>query len=672
MKYFLKKITMIAAAIVVAAGGAHAQKYRINGYVLDEGGGLPNVNIVDNRGHWVGQTNAQGHFDLRTDADTVVFTFIGCQPQKMASAQGHNVVIQMSQNVSLQEVTVEAKMQGETIGKVPPVAKGNWMPYNIPIIIPKRYLHGNYRFMFQPTLTDITANKTIYMKPLVLDGKKYNATQRRMYDQKIEGDPLHDYILVADKADSGRIAVVYKDTVYVQNPRNVLTLNVYKTFENYSRVLKRDTLKDYIRGTVNPLRLLNFNLNAKEISDTAFFPKPNRQFMDTEGNLSLHYVIGKAQLDMKDSVTRHEVERLTSELHMLDNDEGVTLQSFTIEGTASPDGAYYRNLELAGKRMNNAKNYFVGKLSPKTRALISLKSNATVAPWKNVLPMLRADSLYDSASQIEKILNSESNEYRRWLKIRKLKNYNMIADKYLPRLRTSRYKYTYSIFRNRNIQEIREAYAQHKVLSPFEYWKLYREEPNVDLKERMCREALERYPDFLMAANDLSVIMIRKKQADASLLEPFVKKSLVPNEVKVNNLIALLQNQRFSEAYAMSKRPMSNNADTRMIRAFVNALNNDVKEQDKEIIAQADPLNKILIDLNEGKNKEALTAILSMENLDARGWYIKAICCNRNNMAPMARASLMKAISADPAYDKIAQSDADVYEVYKSLKNKNN
>lgn len=38
----------------------------------------------------------------------------------------------------------------------------------------------------------------------------------------------------------------------------------------------------------------------------------------------------------------------------------------------------------------------------------------------------------------------------------------------------------------------------------------------------------------------------------------------------------------------------------------------------------------------------------------------------------MARASLIKAISADPVYDTIAQSDADVYEVYKSLKNKNN
>lgn len=672
MNNFFNKITAAAVLFLATAAATQAQKYRINGYVLDEDGNLPNVNIVDNKGKWVGQTDMQGRFDLKTNADTVVFTFIGCQPQKLASAQGHNVVIQMLQNVSLAEVLVEAKMKTETIGKVPPVAKGNWMPYNLPIVIPKRLFHGNYRFVFQPTLTDLTENKTVYMKPLVLDGKKYNDTQRRMYDQDISRDPLGKYILVAQKADSGRIAFVYSDTVFVKHPRNVFTLNVYKTFEDYTRVLKRDTLADYIRGSVNPLKLLNFSMNAKEITDSAYFPKPNRQFMDTEGNISLSYNIGKATLNLRDSVTRHELDNLIAQLKMLDNDEGVTLQSFSIIGMASPDGGYYRNLDLARQRMKNATNYFVRQLNPKTRALISLKSDATVAPWEDLVPMLRADSLNVLANRVETILRNESNAQKRWNKIRALKEYKLIADKYLPRLRTSRYKYTYSIFRNRNIEEIRQVYAQHKLLSPFEYWKLYKDEPNIDTKERMCREALKQYPDFMMAANDLAVILIRKNQADDTLLEPFVGKMGVPNEVTVNQLIALMQNQRYTDAYALSHRPMRLNDDTRMVRAFVNALNNDVQPGDKDIIAQTDPLNKVLLDLNEGRNREALAEILPIENLDARGLYIKAVCCSRNNMSTMARELLQKAIKADPKLDRMAQSDADVYEVYKSLKNHKN
>lgn len=664
----LRKILLAAAALMMAVSTINAQKYRINGYVLDENGGLPNVNIIDQKGKWVGQADANGRFDIQTSTDTVVFTFIGCQPQKIATAQGRNVVIQMTQNVNLKEVTVEAKLKGETIGRIPPVAKGNWMPYNLPVIMPKSLIHGNYRFVMQPRLTDMTTGKTIIMKPLVIDGRKYNDTQHRLYDQDISRDPLGGFIVLKPHPDKGRVAVNYSDTVYVDHPRNILSLTIYKSLEDYSHVIKIDTLKDYIRGSVNPLKLLNFNIAAKQISDSAYFPKPNRQFMDTEGNLSLHYLIGKAQLDLNDETTKKELERVTEELRLLESDNTVTLQSFAIKGTASPDGPYQSNLKLAGERMNNARNYFVNRLDPKTRALIELKSSVSVAPWEDILPMLKADSLFTLSKEIEAVLAREKNISRAWLSIRKLKGYDIISKKYLPRLRTSHYRYTYSVFRNRNIDEIRAAYAAHKTLSPFEYWKLYNEEPDAGKKEKYCREALQKYPDFLMAANDITVMTSQKNKADASALEPFMKRRDLPNEVKINYLIALLQNDRYSEAYALQDKPMGNSYDAKLIRAFVRALNNDIKPEDRKIIEQTDTLNKVLLDLNEGKQKEALTTILPMEDLDGRGWYIKAICCNRNNMPAMARDCLEKAIKADKIYDVMAQTDADIYEVYKSLK----
>ena len=85
--------------------------------------------------------------------------------------------------------------------------------------------------------------------------------------------------------------------------------------------------------------------------------------------------------------------------------------------------------------------------------------------------------------------------------IKKLKEYKtVIAAKYLPMMRTARYKYTYSIFRNRTVSEIQQLYNQGKVLSEFEYWKLYSDKKNPQEKERICRDALKRYPDFMMAA----------------------------------------------------------------------------------------------------------------------------------------------------------------------------
>ena len=71
----------------------------------------------------------QGHFDMRTDADSVEFSYIGYQSQRIASSQGKNVIIQLLPNAVVEEVTVSARYVNESIGKVPPKVQGNLMPY---------------------------------------------------------------------------------------------------------------------------------------------------------------------------------------------------------------------------------------------------------------------------------------------------------------------------------------------------------------------------------------------------------------------------------------------------------------------------------------------------------------------------------------------------------------
>lgn len=656
----------------MATTAVMAQKYRINGYVLDDAGNLPNVNIKEAGGRWLGTTDMQGHFDMRTDADSVEFSYIGYQSQRIAASQGKNIVIQLLPNAVVEEVTVSARYVNESIGKVPPKVKGNWMPYEIPIILPKSLFSGNNRFVFQPALVNVSSGKTVRMKPLVLDGRKYNWTQRRMYDERIERDPLAAYIVVADRqiVDSGKIALLYRDTVYVERPRDVFALNIYKSYEDYRRVKKMDSLPDYIRGSINPLRFLRLPMQALEVRDSAYFPRPNRQFMDTEGNINLRYLIGKSTLDRNDSVNRAEMGRLEKELKMLDGEEGVTLQTFSITGVASPDGGYERNLQLAGERMRAALDDIVGRLSPKTRALIEVHSNAVVAPWDSLLPLLRQDGQMEVAARVEAVLKKHAgNPYRQWKSIQALDEYKiLIAAKYLPLLRTARYKYTYSIYRNRNVPEIRQLYAAGKMLSAFEYWKLYSAETDAGRKEVICRKALEQYPDCMMAANDLAVLLIRRHAADDRLLEKFVGGMEVPVEVKINHIIALLEKQRYTDAYAVANSPMRKTAETKLVRAFVNAMNGTMTEDDRALIARTDVVNRVLLKLDEGDDKAALSEMMGVEQLDARGYYVKAICCNRNNLMTMARECLAKAMRMDSSLEEVAQGDADVYEVYKGIK----
>lgn len=655
---------------------ATAQTYRINGYVLDDAGNLPNANIKEVGGRWLGVTDMQGHFDMRTDADSVEFSYIGYQSQRIASSQGKNIIIQLLPNAVVEEVTVSARYVNESIGKVPPKVQGNLMPYELPITLPKRLFRGNYRFIFQPVLENVSTGKAVRMKPLVLDGKKYNWTQRRMYDGHLEHDPLSPYIVVADKhvTDSSRIGLVYRDTVFVEHPKDVFALNIYKSYEDYSRVRKMDSLPDYIRGSINPLKFLKVSMSPQVITDSNYFPRPNRQFMDTEGNINLRYLIGQSRLNLNDSVNLAEMGRLEEELKMLDGEEGVTLQSFSITGIASPDGGYERNLALARERMRVALDYIVSRLSPQTRALIEVHSNAEVAPWDSLLPALRRDGHDSIASRIETILRQyPSDYYKQWKGVQALDGYkSLIAEVYLPRLRTARYKYTYSIYRNRTVPEIRRLYAEGKKLSEFEFWRLYRAEMDVRQKEAICRKALAEYPNFMMAANDLAVLLIRRGAADDTLLERFVSyKGDVPVAVKINHIIALLEAQRYADAYAVANSPMRKTPETRLICAFVNAMNGAMTAEDKALIEQTDVLNKVLIKLDEGDNKTALSSIIGMENLDARGYYVKAICCNRSNLSTMACESLKKALELDPKLENVARGDADVYEIYQRIKDGN-
>lgn len=653
---------------------AEAQKYRINGYVLDDAGNMPDVNIREVNGKWLGATDLNGHFDMRTDADSVEFSFIGYQTVKMATAQGRNVVIQLMPNATVEEVTVKAKYLSESIGKVPPVAKGNLMPYEIPVVIPKTVFKGNQRFVFQPVLTQVATGKRKIMKPMVVDRKKYNYTQQRMYDWNLERDPLGRFVVLADESvtDSNRVTVIYRDTVFVDKPRDVYTLDIYKSYENYTKVLKMDSMPDYIRGAVNPLKFLNLAVNAALITDSTFFPRPNRQFMDTEGNINLRYVIGKSELNMDDEQNRRELEQLERELKMLDGEEGVTLQTFAISGVASPDGPYDSNRRLAQRRMKAALDYIVGRLSPKTRGLIELHSDAEVAPWDSIVPLMERDSLFELAGKVrECIARGKGNMVRTERELKKLEEYRtVIAGRYLPMMRTARYKYTYSIFRNRTVSEIRLLYEQGKVLSEFEYWKLYTDTKNREEKERICRDALKRYPDFMMAANDLQVMLIEQGRPDDRLLERFMGKEGVPDEVKVNHVIALLHNQRYSDAYEVANGPMRKSERTMRIRAFVNAMNNVMTPEEVRMIENTGVMNKVLMRLNEGDNKTALSLMMEMENLDAEGYYVKALCYARNNLMTAAQELLRKAIEMKPELENVAKGDADVFEVYKLLKEK--
>ena len=56
---------------------------------------------------------------------------------------------------------------------------------------------------------------------------------------------------------------------------------------------------------------------------------------------------------------------------------------------ASPDGSYATNLRLAKLRTDKALERILAQLDPETRKLLEVKSDASVASWKEVAELLK-------------------------------------------------------------------------------------------------------------------------------------------------------------------------------------------------------------------------------------------------------------------------------------------
>lgn len=122
---------------------------------------------------------------------------------------------------------------------------------------------------------------------------------------------------------------------------------------------------------------------------------------DSKGNINLKFLIGKATLNTNDPHNDIEIEKLRQQIDAIRADKDATIQSLSLEGIASPDGRYNFNQNLARQRMDFALGYIREKLPENLRSGIEFSSKSSVAPWSEVVALLRRDSLFSEADQAE-------------------------------------------------------------------------------------------------------------------------------------------------------------------------------------------------------------------------------------------------------------------------------
>lgn len=665
-------LTTLCAVLCFCLTLAAQDVMRVTGKVTSKSKGTPlyGVNITDaDTRRVITSTDEDGRFaiDVRSNS-TLVFSMIGADKVSVKIKGRNYLEVQMNeQDVFLQEATAVAKRITDKVQPEPTdiEIKGNYFYVRTRVRVPREMFSQDTRLVVQPVLNNVTRNELRLMRPMVYDARTYNRTQQRMYDFDLDGsngDPLARFITV--KADSlrekGRTndIIGYSDSIYVENVKDEYSCDVYMAIENYNRILYRDTTI-IARGTVNPLRWLDYSLSSSEVNDSTLFPKAEKQLRDSRGQIDLRFPIGRDRFDANDPHNAAEIEKLRRQIEAIAQQRDATLQSLSLDGTASPDGRYQSNLRLAGRRMAYALGYLRSQVPEELRQHMQFNSNARVATWSEVEKLMRADSLNSEADQVKAIAARYRDIDAQSRAMRKLPFYaKLLEGRYLPRLRAAGYTMHYSIFRQLTIDEIRQLYAKdYRQLSRFEFFQLYRNEADPAQRERELRQALEMYPSFMVAANDLQALLIKNGRPETDLLKPFAGER-APQVVNINHVIAQLEAGHYAAADSIA-RYIEPSEETRLLLAVNGALNGRYAEN-FNTIANTGKQNELLMLLAMKRNEEALKLSTQLPDDKALSHYLRAICLNRAEQPVDAYDELKKALQMDPSLEKTAKIDGDV------------
>lgn len=655
---------VVCLLLFILSSEVSAQRIRIQGHITNtHGKSVPDVNIIDPiTNERIEISDEDGRYVVKAEkSGSLKYTCIGYEDQtvELKGRQVVNVVLKDAV-FELDEVTVTSKIKDKVVPEPTDIEiKGNYFHLKTRIPVPKELFSTNRRLVIQPSLYDINDQKRLLMRPMVFDGDAFQITQKRMYHGNEKNDPLHEYIVVKSTPYRQSDVLVYHDSIYIQELKHDYRADVHLAMENYRFVVYRDSFS-IARGTVNPLRFLDYQFSASHITDRRYLPRPVMQLRDTQGEVNLTFVINQADLDDRNPQNQRELNRLNDELAAIEQNPDASLHSFHITGVASPDGSYAANLRLAKMRTDKALERILARLTPESRSSLKVQSDAEVASWDTVVALLRKDSLYTRADEIEELMH-QYKSYRLNQALKGKPYYQELATRYLPSLRKVRYTYEYSIFRTLTDAEIHQLYQQRpQELTRYEYYRMIATAATPAEKERLCREAMALHHHFSYAANELAYCMIEQGTPDSRILQPFVS-ATTPAELLSNQIIALLDEGKYASADSLLSFLPETEHFTQL-RAITGALAGYHTET-FDAVAATSPLNKVVMLLAMKRNEEAWQQLQTLPVQTAREYYVKAIAANRLDYINEALICINKALELEPSLIETARLDGDVIDL---------
>lgn len=666
----IRRILLSTVMTVLVVASAFGRTINIHGKVTilgtdEPASGAAIFDAVNNQ--LLGVAGDDGRYHVTFDSEgKLTFTQMACE-DKTVNVDGRleiNVAL-TPDTKELSEVVVTAKGRDAGIQTEPTdlALEGNTMRLKTKVVVPSKMLDSDVRLIIQPAIYNVTKKHMSYLTPVVVDGWHYAITQERMYDWDETRDSLTTFHRIKHTPNKQEGIIYINDSLHVDNTKDDFMCIVLSSIEDYNKILYTGSF-EIARGTVNPLRFLSYNLTPMGMNEKAFQPTPEMELRDTSGDINLLFPVGKSKLDMTLGNNAAELNALIAELKQIENDPSATLKSFTIYGSASPEGRYEVNKELADARMQSAMERVVSSIDPSLRKNAEISSRASVASWEDVVTMMRADGYNDEADQVQRVIDRTHGDNRTWAMSNLPFYKSLIAEKYLPRLRRVNYSIVSSVYRPLTDEEIAELYQTNpSSLSKYQFYRYYSTLKGAE-REKALRQALAAHPDFVVAATDLSEMMLSRNENPTEILAPFFtdpkKWNKLPVSTRLNMGEACMMSQEFARADSILNT-IPDTPETHKAIIYAAAQNGRFTDVIQEINEDS-PLNEVILLLTIKENNRAYEKSQDLGNTAVEE-YIKAVCANRLDKVNEAMAHLDEALRLDPSLLEVAKIDGDLIDL---------
>ena len=573
-----------------------------------------------------------------------------------------------------------------------------FMPYNT-FVIPPHQGNRYSRLIIQPYVLDCNSSDTVaFCEPIVMDGKEYRLTQKRLTGYDSSRDPL-DKFVAKMPLSTDYTKIEWSDTVLVDNPNGAYSCYADFCIEDYSNITFFKTFQLNTCLNKRPMRFLEYALLYKELDFEKFKERAQVERRNTAYKVALNFEINSDRLT-DDPNNQKNLQEIRNRLIAIVNEPGVMLKEFHVTGTASPEGRYLLNLGLAEKRMRYIQKEVISILPQSVAARVYQNPQANVASWNEVADLMEKGGKVTESRDIRTIVEQhEGNMDVQSIKVKALPYYKETVVPYLEELRQVQYMCQYDIYREPTNEEVMEEYRKNglnKDYTRYEYWKLFQMIKNDREIELLAKKAyqtsLEMNDPWILAGNILAVQYLKRDTVDTKVLEPLIDRSIYlvnyerrnintnrmelinPVEVVANQLCMYIKAGDFEQASVMAKL-LPDTGEFELMKAYAWALGgyfqggNTEEERARAkrtfaTILNSSPRNKVIMYMaleTHNGNVMAEEALKDLPQEDALTWYLRATLAARKGDTGFTDATnaLSYCFKLDKSYISIAQNDGE-------------